>query len=251
MDWEWSGLPIRRFTRSHKSPASTAPTSMTFRPATTAPQGTPRTSARLRGTTSLPGGAAPEPTSSTISVQFLSHCRRHSASIEFDITTGGDDLRGDSSATVSLRAPNGSTMSTFTLKAENAGSWDNNSVHNLVFPLSSSQPASAFGSFVITLTSHNGTFETDDNWNIQDLGVRLVNTNGSEQCIVSLSGDPLTRLTGSGPKPIVRGPQRLSIGSWREAISQSPLAEERELRRGWELGFWCGATLDRQECLSY
>ncbi len=121
------------------------------------------------------------------------------SSIEFDITTGGDDLRGDSSATVSLLAPNGSTMSTFTLKAENAGSWDNNSVHNLVFPLSSPQPASAFGSFVITLTSHNGTFETDDNWNIQDLGVRLVNTNGSEQCMVSLSGNPLTRLTGSAP----------------------------------------------------
>ena len=31
------------------------------------------------------------------------------------------------------------------------------------------QPVSAIGPMTITLTSNNGTFETDDNWNIESV----------------------------------------------------------------------------------
>lgn len=48
------------------------------------------------------------------------------------------------------------------------------------------------------LTSHNGFLETDDNWNIQSVLVTL-NGSGGSSTLLSKSGDPLARLTGSSP----------------------------------------------------
>ena len=47
--------------------------------------------------------------------------------ITFNIETGGDDLRGDSSATASVVLPGGTQ--TFTLKAQSDPGWPNNSDH--------------------------------------------------------------------------------------------------------------------------
>jgi hypothetical protein len=120
--------------------------------------------------------------------------------ITFNIVTGGDDLRGDSSATASVSLPGGAQ--TFTLKAQSDGGWENNSDHVKTFTISPPQPLSAFGQIGITLTSHNGTFETDDNWNIQSVNVTVTGSSGGS-CVLNQSGDPLSRLTGSVPTVIL------------------------------------------------
>jgi len=123
-------------------------------------------------------------------------------SIRFDVNTGSDDLRGDSSSTVALLAPNQGTLQTLTLKAQNQGSWGNNSTHAVVTglrPATIATGADPLGSFVLRLTSHNGTFETDDNWNVENLAVVVKDPGGNVQCSFAQGGDPLVRLTGSAP----------------------------------------------------
>ncbi|MGH9404463.1 MAG: neprosin family prolyl endopeptidase [Terriglobia bacterium] len=117
--------------------------------------------------------------------------------IAFNISTGGDDLRGDSSATASIALPGGTQ--TFTLKAQSDPGWGNNSDHVKVFNISGpAQPLSAFGPITITLRSHNSFLETDDNWNIQTVGITANGSSGSA-CLLNQSGNPLARLTGSAP----------------------------------------------------
>jgi hypothetical protein len=117
--------------------------------------------------------------------------------ITFDIGTGGDDLRGDSSATVSVDLPGGAQ--TFTLKAQSDPGWGNNSDNVRSFTIAGgARPLSAFGPMKITLTSHNSIFETDDNWNIQYVVVTVSGSSGSA-VIFSQAGNPLSRLTGSQP----------------------------------------------------
>jgi hypothetical protein len=115
--------------------------------------------------------------------------------ISFDITTGSDDLRQDSSATAGVAI--GGAQQSFTLKAQNAAGWNNNA-ENVVTVTFGSQEFSAFGSTVITLTSHNSGLEGDDNWNIQSIKATLIGSSGN-RCLFSVSGNPFARLTGSGP----------------------------------------------------
>jgi len=117
--------------------------------------------------------------------------------ITFNIETGGDDLRGDSSATAGVALPGGTQ--TFTLKAQSAPGWGNNTDHVESFTLSGPpQPFSAFSDITITLTSHNKFLQTDDNWNIQSVLVTVSGSGGSFT-LMSKSGEPLARLTGSSP----------------------------------------------------
>jgi hypothetical protein len=117
--------------------------------------------------------------------------------IIFNIVTGGDDLRGDSSATASVTFPSG--VKTFTLKAQSDGGWENNSDHIKSFAISPPQPIENVGRIDITLTSHNSFLETDDNWNIQNVYVTVQDPNGFIACVLKQDGNPLARLTGSGP----------------------------------------------------
>lgn len=121
--------------------------------------------------------------------------------IVFNIGTGGDDLRGDSSATATVKIGGGTQ--TFTLKAQSDPGWSNNSDHVKTFAIAgAAQPLSAFGNITITLTSHNSFPETDDNWNIQSCVVTLNGPSGSAT-LVNKSGNPLARLTGSAPSVTV------------------------------------------------
>ena len=117
--------------------------------------------------------------------------------VTFTIVTDGDDLRGDSSAVATIALPSGTQS--FTLKGQNEGPWGNNTTHTKSFAISGpAQPLSAFGAVKISLTSHNGIFETDDNWNIQSVEVALSGPGGSAS-LRNRSGNPFARLTGSGP----------------------------------------------------
>jgi hypothetical protein len=130
-------------------------------------------------------------------------------SIEYTIVTGGDDLRGDSSAASALESPAGSVFQNVTLKTQSQAGWDNNSTHVRVFQLNQPQPPptpSALGNVAVTLTSHDSGLETPDNWNMQSLGMKLRNPNGSIICTSSSSGNPLARLTQQAPTAIFATP---------------------------------------------
>ena len=116
--------------------------------------------------------------------------------VEFDITTGGDDLRGDSAATADLYAPGASTpFETVTLKNGNESAWNNGTVHQVIVPLGSPQPG--IGKVTVNLIQGGSFPETDDNWNIEGISVTAYNPGGPEACVVDLNGDPVVRLTGS------------------------------------------------------
>src|SRR6516162_10903595 len=95
--------------------------------------------------------------------------------ISFVIVTGGDDLRGDSSATATLRSPDRSPLQVIALKDPTGDAWDNYTTHVVTVPLNPPLTPSQIGSIVITLTSHNSSTETDDNWNVQSVNVYLNN----------------------------------------------------------------------------
>ncbi|MGO9935479.1 MAG: DUF6519 domain-containing protein [Steroidobacteraceae bacterium] len=119
--------------------------------------------------------------------------------IQFTIVTGSDDLRPDSTATATLEGADGSLLQVVTLKAQTGAAWGNGSTNTVNAALNPPLAAPDIGSIDITLTSHNAFGETDDNWNINSVSVSLSNNGAETQPIVSLSGNPLVRLTGSLP----------------------------------------------------
>ena len=119
------------------------------------------------------------------------------SSIKFIIMTGGDDCRDNSAATATLHSPDGTTLDTFTLKRKDAGSWDNYSMHELTFALSHPISESQFGDLTISLIQGGSWPETEDNWNIETLDVILFDPGATQKSKISLSGDPIIRLTGS------------------------------------------------------
>jgi microsomal dipeptidase-like Zn-dependent dipeptidase len=136
--------------------------------------------------------------------------------IQFTITTGGDDLRGNSEATAALQAPNGSVLQVITLKAKDQHAWDNNTTHNVTARLSPPRAASAIGHIVITLTSHNSTFESNDNWNVQSVLIKLLNNGTGATELVNSAGNPLARLTGSQPSLNLQPEVKAPAGSYNQ-----------------------------------
>jgi len=114
--------------------------------------------------------------------------------ITFNVGTGGDDLRGDSSATATIVLPSGEKN--FTLKAQGESAWDNNSAHTKTFTISPPATLAEFGNISISLQSHNSFTESDDNWNVESVRITVSGANGSA-CLLNESGNPLSRLTGS------------------------------------------------------
>jgi len=80
-----------------------------------------------------------------------------------EIATGGDDLRDDSSATVSALSNLQANLQIFTLKRQNQPGFGNNTSYQQMFGFNGTSTPEV-GSVSITLTSHNSLFETDDNW---------------------------------------------------------------------------------------
>lgn len=133
-------------------------------------------------------------------------------SIRFVVHTGGDDLRGDSSATAELFSVNGQALQTLTLKAQNAGSWGNNSTHTVEAKLAQPLSGDEIGRVAVTLTSHNGMFETDDNWNVNEITMQLYNGSSTYQ-LADVKGNPYVRLTGSQPTKSIPIPWQSTYGT--------------------------------------
>jgi hypothetical protein len=130
--------------------------------------------------------------------------------IRFIVGTGDDNLRGDSTATANVFLKDGEQF-TVTLKAKDAGSWDNGTVHGpLDFDIPSTvtmlpTPSQALSAVQINLIQGGSFPETDDNWDITTLQVSLFNTGSLQLCQLDLVGNfrlgdgsnGLVRLTGS------------------------------------------------------
>jgi hypothetical protein len=129
--------------------------------------------------------------------------------IEFRITTGDDDLRGDSSATATIFDTSGNQIgSPFQLKSGSDADWEQGSVHDIVATLPSAMPTTGIGKLVITLIDGNVCNvpilgdTCADNWNISAVEMRLLNGNRTpEVCDVdAFSGgnsNSIARLTNS------------------------------------------------------
>jgi hypothetical protein len=125
--------------------------------------------------------------------------------IKFEIQTGSDALHGNSTATVRLM----NTMATGTatsgplqeivLKSQKQPAWEVKSTHTVTAVLRKHFKPSDLTNIVITLQSHNGAMQKDNDWSIQSVKVTLIDVNGKLHEIGSQAGKPLARLTGSNP----------------------------------------------------
>ena len=127
-------------------------------------------------------------------------------SIQFFILTGGDDLRGDSSATATLLSANGAKLQVLTLKNQNQPGWGNNSRNLISLELKPPRPLFAIQHIQIDLQSHDKFGETADNWNVQDVNVMLGNDGVGNRELMGAVGEPLQRLTHSLPSLVIDNP---------------------------------------------
>lgn len=122
--------------------------------------------------------------------------------LELTIVTGGDDLRGDSSATAYIIVADGDRTSEYStqLKSETDSSWDNDTTHG---PIAWNMPPGVttdnLSRLGIRMHSHENATETSDNWDITSVLVTYPVDGGGQDVLVDLSGGPLVRLTGSEP----------------------------------------------------
>lgn len=146
--------------------------------------------------------------------------------IGFKFWTGGDDLRDDSAVKAVLVFPDRTRQecrlhgSGYAAGAAANISWDNNSTHDAApCSLATSRTlAELKRTFVFVLMTSNAlsvdpmsavaggpvgaaaSLRTNDNWDIARVDVTAYNPDASGgSCVVSVSGNPLARLTGSQP----------------------------------------------------
>jgi hypothetical protein len=89
---------------------------------------------------------------------FTSSCSLGLPSLQLQVATGGDDLRDDSSVTVSALSNTGAPPQTFNLKPENQPGFHNNTCYQQMFGFDGTSSPSV-SSISITLTSHNSFLE--------------------------------------------------------------------------------------------
>lgn len=117
------------------------------------------------------------------------------AALQFIIKTGGDDLRQNSVATVTLRFANGSS-STYQLNRLN--NWPNGSTRTVNINLpQGTLPTDISGITLNFASGSSGPFDTGDNWNVDQVEVKYSCYNISATTIAFGRGTPLVRFTGS------------------------------------------------------
>lgn len=117
------------------------------------------------------------------------------AALQFIIKTGGDDLRQNSVATVTVRFANGSS-STYQLNRLN--NWPNGSTRTVNINLpQGTRPTDISGITLNFASGSSGPFDTGDNWNVDQVEVKYSCYNISATTIAFGRGTPLVRFTGS------------------------------------------------------
>jgi hypothetical protein len=92
-----------------------------------------------------------------------------------------------------------------TLHAQNQASFDNNTIYQQMFGFNG-LTVPQVTAVSITLTSHNGPVETNDNWNIQGIVGQILDATGNVVCQFAGNGTPLMRLTGDVPTGVLATP---------------------------------------------
>lgn len=118
--------------------------------------------------------------------------------LEVIITTGGDDLRGESLALLDVTFTSGETVAGLPLN-RGAG-WANDSTHTVRVSLPRPRRVSEFARIGVTHRSvvrgfpH---FDTPDNWNMNSIVVRYLSSSGNG-LLLARSGRPLRRFENGG-----------------------------------------------------
>jgi hypothetical protein len=127
------------------------------------------------------------------------------------ITTGGDDLRYDSTATLTMWTNGGNRGWSCVLKSAGEDTWDNGSTHNVPCSFSvgdlagnvlPAQTLDALRSVTFSLfyIGQSGSFGHDwDNWDVNAIRISAYKAGSHDQpiCLWSVKGDPLVRLKQS------------------------------------------------------
>jgi len=119
------------------------------------------------------------------------------SNLQITILTGGDDLRGDSSATAYILVVEGEGTEEYSTLLKT----DNDTTHGpIVWDLPPGIANTRISRFGIRMQSHESATETSDNWNINSVLVTYPDGAGGQSVLVDVAGGPLVRLTGSEPQ---------------------------------------------------
>ena len=130
--------------------------------------------------------------------------------LDVSITTGDDDLRGDSVAWIDIRDPDGTSQKCDLKAAGTNMGFDNNSTSNLKCslstPLTSDQLRAA--KFALDYNGNAGATiatgedaamslsHTTDNWKVNAIHIRATGAGDAQQCVVNANGSPLVEMRG-------------------------------------------------------
>ncbi|MET8150852.1 hypothetical protein ACIBSW_19020 [Actinoplanes sp. NPDC049668] len=113
-----------------------------------------------------------------------------------NLGTGGDDLRDNSEVIVWLTQRSGGDVELQHLKG-GIGNWSNRSdsitYQNANWHVSSCNVTG----IKVRMISHNGTFQHDDNWNMDSITLNGYADGGAPAYSISANGSPVKRFTGS------------------------------------------------------
>ncbi|HXW77413.1 MAG TPA: hypothetical protein VEJ20_08395 [Candidatus Eremiobacteraceae bacterium] len=122
--------------------------------------------------------------------------------LEFDITTGGDDLRGNSAAYVVIENAAIHLHSRCRLKSGQEDGWENFTLHKVScsLPVGTTVDQLKAASYTIQLLTNPDFGQADDNWNINAVHIIAYDPSSAQPlaCVYLASGNPLERLKGYG-----------------------------------------------------
>jgi hypothetical protein len=145
-------------------------------------------SALTVGAFAAPASAGPLGDCASANHPFVDHFR-------LDLSTGGDDLRGNSEVIVYLNTTSG--VVELQHVGGGIGNWSSRS-----YDIRFNNPAWTVDSCTVTgvkvhMISHNGFLQTTDNWNMNGFALYAWTINGTMGYFHSAVGNPIKRFTGS------------------------------------------------------
>jgi hypothetical protein len=113
-----------------------------------------------------------------------------------NLGTGGDDLRDNSEVIVWLTQRAGGDVELQHVTG-GIGNWSNHS-YNLAYQNTNWHVTSCNVTGIkVRMISHNGTFQSDDNWNMESITLNGYADGGSPAYSISANGSPVKQFTGS------------------------------------------------------
>lgn len=113
--------------------------------------------------------------------------------LNLTLQTGGDDLRGgNDNAYAYIHLRDGAF---YEFPLNNGANWSNGSRNNASFALPHGKTQQDIAIFGIRTTSGGGV--SGDNWNLDSVNIQYSSVNGGSGSLLSRSGTPLVRFTGS------------------------------------------------------